>query len=503
MRIAFIDPITWEYNIASAYQMPMGGSESALCYLAEALAKQGHQVFLLNNTSVPGKSRGVICLPLNTVPQQILQSLDAVIVLKVAGQGTHIKPLIAENTRLILWTQHAHDQPSVQTLQNPVERDIYDGIALVSDWQRDRFHENFGINLTRIGVLRNAIAPSFCGLFSDSIPILTHKSKPPILAYTSTPFRGLDILLDVFPRIRSAVPGTRLKVFSSMKVYQVAEAEDESEYGSLYRRCQETAGVEYIGSLPQPELASELQSVMVFAYPNTFAETSCIAVMEAMASGCSIVTSDLGALPETTAGFARLIPLEDDWEFYKDCFVEETVQLLRQCTATDTTDIETHLRQQVEYVNCEYSWFVRAQQWVQWLSNIGAKSAIAASVGPLDSTLIKSADLALLAYQCLIYGEYPQAATFYEQAIESYPTVMSNYWYLGLTLLLQNQEEDAQATWMLAMINGESEQVDLWKTELVQVLKAEAKRLEDIADEHIVERIQHYIQEITTDSPSI
>ena len=44
-----------------------------------------------------------------------------------------------------------------------------------------------------------------------------------------------------------------------MKVYQVAEAEDKSQYGSLYRRCQEMAGVEYIGSLPQPELVRELR----------------------------------------------------------------------------------------------------------------------------------------------------------------------------------------------------------------------------------------------------
>jgi glycosyltransferase involved in cell wall biosynthesis len=498
MRIAFIDPITGDYNVESAYQVPMGGSESALCYLAEALAQQGHKVFLLNKTSVPGIFRGVICLPLNTIPQSLLQSLDAVIMLKLAGQGMHIKPLIGENTRLILWTPHAHDQPAVEALQNPLERDIYDGIALVSNWQRDRFHENFGIDLTRIGVLRNAIAPSFCDLFPDSTPILAQKSKPPILAYTSTPFRGLDILLDIFPRIRSAVPGTRLKIFSSMKVYQVAEAEDESQYGSLYRRCQETEGVEYMGSLAQPDLAHELQSVMVLTYPNTFAETSCIAVMEAMASGCLIETSDLGALPETTAGFADLIPIEQGWEVYKHHFVEQTVQYLRKCISTDTTDVETYLRQQVEYVNQEYTWSVRAQQWVQWLSSIGRKTALTTTVIPSDSTLIQSADLALLAYQCLIYGEYHQAATFYEQAIEIDPTLMSNYWYLGLTYLLQGQAENAQATWLFAIIDGESEQIDLWKAELVQVLKAEAASRKALVNDQNVQLIEQCITDITS-----
>lgn len=488
MKIAFADFTGTDYNVESAYQVPLGGSESACCYLVEALALQGHEVFLLNNSSIAGMSRGVMCLPWSKVSGQLLQSLEALIVLKFAVEGVQIRSSIGENTRLILWTQHAHNQPVMQQLQNPAQRDIYDGIAMVSDWQRDRFHQEFNIDITRSCVLRNAIAPAFGKLFPDSTPILAHKSKPPILAYTSTPFRGLDILLEVFPRIRKAVPGTRLKVFSSMKVYQFAQAADESEFGVLYRKCRETEGVEYIGSIPQPDLARELRSVTALAYPNTFSETSCIAVMEAMASGCFVVTSNLAALPETTAGFARLIPIEGGWEAYKNRFIEETVQVLRECTAADNTNAETHLRRQVNYVNSEYIWSVRARNWVEWLSSIQAKTAT-------------SADLQQQAYQYLIQGKYSQAVTFYEQAVEACPEVMSNYWHLGLTFLLQGQEAQAQATWMLPMMDADTEQVNLWTAEIVQVLQKEATRQEAMSDYQTAALIEQYILELTTNSP--
>ena len=82
----------------------------------------------------------------------------------------------------------------------------------------------------------------------------------------------------------------RLKVFSSLKVSQVTE--DRDEWETLYRRCAETAGVEYVGSLTQPELARQLRSINILAYPNTFARTSCISVMEALANGGFFVTSN-------------------------------------------------------------------------------------------------------------------------------------------------------------------------------------------------------------------
>ena len=54
MRLAFADFIHWDYNLESVYQSPMGGTQSAECYLAEAMAAQGHQVHMLTNTSAPG-----------------------------------------------------------------------------------------------------------------------------------------------------------------------------------------------------------------------------------------------------------------------------------------------------------------------------------------------------------------------------------------------------------------------------------------------------------------
>jgi glycosyltransferase involved in cell wall biosynthesis len=165
---------------------------------------------------------------------------------------------VGSKARLVLWTQHAHDQPAVQPLRDPRERRAYDAIAFVSDWQRNEFIAAFDLDPRRTMVLRNAISPAFENLFTAEKSILSRKTTPPVLAYTSTPYRGLDLLLDAFPRIREQVPGVTLKVFSSMKVYAIGAGEDDARYGSLYRRCRETEGVEYVGSLPQPQLAEEL-----------------------------------------------------------------------------------------------------------------------------------------------------------------------------------------------------------------------------------------------------
>jgi glycosyltransferase involved in cell wall biosynthesis len=341
-----------------------------LCYLAEALAGRGHQVCVLHPGPTPAASHGACCLPLTEAGIRQLGPIDAFVVLNLAGRARSLRPLLRPNTALVLWTGHYIDQPALEPLRDPGERDAYDGFALVSQWQRQEFLRHFGLDPRRTGVLRNGIAPSFQGLFADDLPILSRKTKPPVLAYTSTPYRGLDLLLDAFPRIRQAVPGTTLKVFSGMGVYQFPEAEDQARFGGLYRRCRDTEGVEYIGPRPQPELAAELTAASVLTYPNSYPETSCIAVLEAMAAGCQVVTGERGALPETSAGFARLVPTDGGRETYVERFVAETVRALARLAGPDTAEVEEQLRRQAAHVNQQHTWPGLADQWVGWLSGL-------------------------------------------------------------------------------------------------------------------------------------
>ncbi|MEG4422256.1 hypothetical protein QUA70_27275 [Microcoleus sp. LAD1_D5] len=43
MKIGFLDTYTGDYKIETPYCKPLRGTQSAICYLAEALAAQGNQ----------------------------------------------------------------------------------------------------------------------------------------------------------------------------------------------------------------------------------------------------------------------------------------------------------------------------------------------------------------------------------------------------------------------------------------------------------------------------
>jgi glycosyltransferase involved in cell wall biosynthesis len=365
MNWVFLDFIRWDYDVATPLARPLGGSQSALCYLALALARRGQQVTTLTGTTSPRSISGVQCLRYEDIPAALFAPANTMTVVLngPADMAAAVREAIPPGRPLILWTQHAHDQPAMLPLRDPACMALWDRILCISDWQKAMFQQHLGVPVARMEVLRNAISPAFAGLFPDEAQLGEAKSKELRLAYTSTPFRGLDVLLACFPAIRRRHPNCRLDVFSSMQVY--GQASDRDPYQPLYAQCRATEGIAYRGSLSQTDLAKELTGVSVLAYPNTFAETSCIAVMEALAAGLLVVTSDLGALPETCAGWARLVqPIGPNRS--QEQFAIDFARAVDKALGEVQGDRSGFARQRFEQslaVNASCSWDVRAAEW--------------------------------------------------------------------------------------------------------------------------------------------
>src|SRR6202012_4541483 len=95
---------------------------------------------------------------------------------------------------LVLWTGHDVDQKAVEPLRSGIERYSWDRIVLMTEWQAARYRAAFKIKPEHISLLQYAVAPAF-ERTQRRKKYFFEEGRPPVLFYSSTPFRGLDVLL--------------------------------------------------------------------------------------------------------------------------------------------------------------------------------------------------------------------------------------------------------------------------------------------------------------------
>jgi glycosyltransferase involved in cell wall biosynthesis len=180
-------------------------------------------------------------------------------------------------------------------------------------------------------------------------------------------FAGLDVLLAAFPAIRAAVPGVRLRVYAGLS--RTRGGPDDNQYADLHAMCLTSDGVDYVGPVSQPALADALAEAAALAYPSTYPETSCIAALEAMAMGASVLTTNLGALPETLAGFGRMVEPSEDPAVLAPRFAAMTIDALGEILA-NPGQAAARRNAQMAYVHQNYAWPARALEWQSWLFDL-------------------------------------------------------------------------------------------------------------------------------------
>ncbi len=259
------------------------------------------------------------------------------------------------NKKRILWLHDLDADPEVQHLANGGYNQFHK-LVFVSNWQMQRYIERFGIPWYKCVVLQNAIEP-----FEQ---ISKPKNGPIRLIYHTTPHRGLQLLAAAFEQLAKE-EDVHLDVYSSFSIYGWAERDEP--FKQLFNYFDAHPKATYHGAVSNQEVREALKSAEIFAYPSTWLETSCIALIEAMSAGCLCIHPNYGALYETSANWTSMYqfignPNDHAALLYRK--LKTAIGIVRN------DGVQNHLYNQAYYMNHFYSWNIRAEQWIEVLKEI-------------------------------------------------------------------------------------------------------------------------------------
>ena len=347
------------FSPRSIHSQRVGGSETALYYVARGLAGLGHDVLVLNHCGgEAGVYDGVRYFDLRRDYTRWRS--------EVRGRPADVLVLFRRMldvvtdipSRIRVFWAHDHqgvyvsDPPSIprslaiawRQATGPLFHRRVDKIFVVSKFMADLFVWLFRTPPGKLTVMPNGVDTA---LFVGPLP----EKRPLKFVYTSVPERGLaQLLREIFPEIRRVYPRAELHVASYWPLdgYQGDAIE----------------GVHFLGRLPANELARLLLESSLMLYPSNSEEMGAIAVLEAMAAGTPAVTSTLGVLTELTGGGERgvVVPGRPGSRDFARRFVEATLELL-----ADEERLARMRRAAREYVLSNHDWNRIVSRWEEEL----------------------------------------------------------------------------------------------------------------------------------------
>jgi glycosyltransferase involved in cell wall biosynthesis len=161
-----------------------------------------------------------------------------------------------------------------------------DRVVVISEFVRRRAVERLGLDPGRVAVTPLAVdTTTLRPAAGEREPFVLYPAKP-------WPHKNHARLFEAFARVRRAQPGLRLVLTG----------------GGSYPRLPD--GVEALGHVPRARVVELMQRAAALVFPSLY-EGFGLPPLEAMACGCPVACSDAAALPEVTAGAARLFDPSD------------------------------------------------------------------------------------------------------------------------------------------------------------------------------------------------
>ena len=265
--------------------------------------------------------------------------------------------LIEKDKINVLWVHHFVNQKEIKNLSSKDYVDKLDWIVFNSHWNFEKYVYQFKIPESKSIVIRNAI---------EKIDFEKKPKDKISLIYHTTPWRGLVHLLKIFKNLN--LKDVELNVCSSTIIYgKKFDNQLGKKYENIFNECKNTKNVNYFGYLENKKVIDLLKKTHIFAHPSIWPETSCIAAIEAMAAGCEVVSTNLGALYETCSPFGTFVGFDRDWNNLENSYGKVLLNSFKNYWSNDN---QNKLKMQSESINATYSWDVRSIEWKNFFNEI-------------------------------------------------------------------------------------------------------------------------------------
>jgi UDP-glucose:(glucosyl)LPS alpha-1,2-glucosyltransferase len=257
----------------------------------------------------------------------------------------------------VYWLHDLPEDPETSHLQNESSRDRFHKFVFCGQWQYYRYQHVLGMPYdNKSTVIETAI---------DPIPFI-EKSKDEIrLVYSSTPQRGLALLIPVFEKLAEKYDNIVLDVFSSYKIYGWEDADKQFE--PLYERCRNHPKINYHGFATNDEVRAALQKAHIHAYPSIWVECNSRSVVEAMSAGMLCVHPNYGGLIDTSGGMNFMYQGHSDHNTHANIFYHA---LDNAINVVNTEQVQNYLQLVKMYADNRFNWSKVTQQWVDLLTQL-------------------------------------------------------------------------------------------------------------------------------------
>ena len=235
--------------------------------------------------------------------------------------STLIAPLVKPAPALVAHfkTMHAFTAPDAMSpaarayrrIGYPRTAELADAIIINSESLRSEVDRHLDVDPAKLRLIPEAVDHELFrpGDRAEARRRLAqrHAIDRPFVLFVSSlwPYKNCDGLLRAFALARPDLGAHRLVV--------VGPGRDKTYVGELRALADELGiadDVSWVGGVPLEETVDFYRAADVFVYPS-HNETFGLTILEAMACGCPVVTSDRSAMPETAGGAAVLADPDD------------------------------------------------------------------------------------------------------------------------------------------------------------------------------------------------